>query len=183
MERPFFSLSKSKRMKPIEYTTTMMVSSSSFSLIKTTAWRPSGTRISHLGGVGALRHEKPRMNDIPREIKFQPHDLLRAIGRTTGGTDYLQLRGSLRLNRQLSPPTSASRGATEAHHLQLDRPVGRPDRLADKGEQGAQPHAIRLVLPRRDGGGGGVVNRPRPLLDQWRPRALALPGRTQTCRG
>jgi plasmid replication initiation protein len=35
------------------------------------------------------------VNDIPREIKFQPHDLLRAIGRSTGGTDYLKLRDGL----------------------------------------------------------------------------------------
>jgi plasmid replication initiation protein len=35
------------------------------------------------------------VNDIPREIKFQPHDLLRAIGRSTGGTDYLKLRDAL----------------------------------------------------------------------------------------
>jgi plasmid replication initiation protein len=34
-------------------------------------------------------------NDIPRELKFQPHDLLKAIGRSTGGRDYAQLRDSL----------------------------------------------------------------------------------------
>jgi plasmid replication initiation protein len=34
-------------------------------------------------------------NDIPRELKFQPHDLLKAIARSTGGRDYAQLRDSL----------------------------------------------------------------------------------------
>jgi hypothetical protein len=34
-------------------------------------------------------------NDIPRELKFQPHDLLRAISRSTGGRDYAQLRDAL----------------------------------------------------------------------------------------
>jgi plasmid replication initiation protein len=34
-------------------------------------------------------------NDIPRELKFQPHDVLKAIGRSTGGKDYAQLRDSL----------------------------------------------------------------------------------------
>jgi plasmid replication initiation protein len=34
-------------------------------------------------------------NDIPRELKFQPHDLLKAIGRGTGGKDYVQLKDSL----------------------------------------------------------------------------------------
>jgi plasmid replication initiation protein len=33
--------------------------------------------------------------DIPRELKFQPHDLLKAIARSTGGRDYAQLRDSL----------------------------------------------------------------------------------------
>jgi plasmid replication initiation protein len=36
-----------------------------------------------------------RLNEIPRELKFQPHDLLKVIGRATGGKDYLQLRGAL----------------------------------------------------------------------------------------
>ena len=35
------------------------------------------------------------INDIPRELKFQPHDLLKAVGRSTGGRDYAQLRDSL----------------------------------------------------------------------------------------
>ena len=34
-------------------------------------------------------------NDVPRELKFQPYDLLRAISRPTGGKDYAQLRDSL----------------------------------------------------------------------------------------
>jgi plasmid replication initiation protein len=34
-------------------------------------------------------------NDIPRELKFQPHDLLKSIARSTGGRDYAQLRDSL----------------------------------------------------------------------------------------
>lgn len=31
-------------------------------------------------------------NDIPRTLTFQPHDLLKAIGRATGGRDYVLLR-------------------------------------------------------------------------------------------
>jgi hypothetical protein len=34
-------------------------------------------------------------NDIPRELKFQPHDLLKAIQRGTGGKDYVQLKDAL----------------------------------------------------------------------------------------
>jgi Replication initiator protein A len=34
-------------------------------------------------------------NDIPRELKFQPYDLLKAIQRGTGGKDYMQLKDGL----------------------------------------------------------------------------------------
>jgi len=46
MERPFFSLSKSKRMKPIQYVNENDGYSSPCSRIRTMAWRPFGTPIS-----------------------------------------------------------------------------------------------------------------------------------------
>lgn len=39
--------------------------------------------------------QKRRANDIARTLGFQPFDLLRAIGRRTGGTDYRLLREAL----------------------------------------------------------------------------------------
>jgi plasmid replication initiation protein len=95
MERPFFSLSKSKRMKPIEYNNGDGI----FVTVQphqdygmATIWDADIL----IWAASVLCDMKNRgVNDIPRELKFQPHDLLRAIARSTGGRDYAQLRDSL----------------------------------------------------------------------------------------
>jgi plasmid replication initiation protein len=184
MERPFFSLSKSKRMKPIEYQND---NDGIFVTVQphqdygmATIWDADVL----IWAASVLSDLKNRgVNEIPREIKFQPHDLLRVIGRATGGKDYSQLRGALdRLIHHHHHEHPGPARQQQAHHLQLDRPVGRPHRLTDQGEQGLKPHAFRLVLPRRDGGGGRPLHRPRLLLHQRRARALALPRRPQARR-
>jgi len=96
MERPFFSLSKSKRMKPIEYTNE---NDGIFVTVQphqdygmATIWDADIL----IWAASVLCDMKNRgANDIPRELKFQPHDLLKAISRSTGGKDYAQLRDSL----------------------------------------------------------------------------------------
>jgi plasmid replication initiation protein len=96
MERPFFSLSKSKRMKPIEYVNR---NDNIFVTVQphqdygmATIWDADIL----IWAASVLCDMKNRgTNDIPRELKFQPHDLLKAIGRSTGGRDYAQLRDSL----------------------------------------------------------------------------------------
>jgi plasmid replication initiation protein len=96
MERPFFSLSKSKRMKPIEYRNE---SDGVFVTVQphqdfgmATIWDADIL----IWAASVLCDLKNRgVNDIPRELKFQPHDLLKAIGRSTGGTDYTKLRDGL----------------------------------------------------------------------------------------
>jgi plasmid replication initiation protein len=95
MERPFFSLSKSKRMKPIEYNNGDGI----FVTVQphqdygmATIWDADIL----IWAASVLCDMKNRgVNDIPRELKFQPHDLLKAIARSTGGRDYAQLRDSL----------------------------------------------------------------------------------------
>jgi plasmid replication initiation protein len=96
MERPFFSLSKSKRMKPIEYinendgTFVMVQPHQDYGMA--TIWDADIL----IWAASVLCDMKNRgTNDIPRELKFQPHDLLKAIHRGTGGKDYVQLRDSL----------------------------------------------------------------------------------------
>jgi plasmid replication initiation protein len=96
MERPFFSLSKSKRMKPIEYVNenegifVTVQPHQNFGMA--TIWDADIL----IWAASVLCDMKNRgTNDIPRELKFQPHDLLKAIGRSTGGKDYSQLRDSL----------------------------------------------------------------------------------------
>jgi plasmid replication initiation protein len=96
MERPFFSLSKSKRMKPIEYKND---NDGVFVTVQphqdygmATIWDADIL----IWAASMLSDMKNRgVNDIPRELKFQPHDLLRAISRSTGGTDYTKLRDAL----------------------------------------------------------------------------------------
>jgi plasmid replication initiation protein len=96
MERPFFSLSKSKRMKPIEYTND---NDDIFVTVQphqdygmATIW-DADVLIWAASVLSDMKNR--RLNEIPRELKFQPHDLLKVIGRATGGKDYAQLRGAL----------------------------------------------------------------------------------------
>src|ERR1700761_4287090 len=96
MERPFFSLSKSKRMKPIEYVNendgvfVTVQPHQDFGMA--TIWDADVL----IWAASILTDMKNRgVNDIPRELKFQPHDLLRAVHRGTGGKDYLQMRDAL----------------------------------------------------------------------------------------
>jgi plasmid replication initiation protein len=96
MERPFFSLSKSKRMKPIEY-----VNENDGIFVTVQPHQDYGMATIWDADIliwpaSVLCDMKNRgTNDIPRELKFQPHDLLKAIARSTGGRDYAQLRDSL----------------------------------------------------------------------------------------
>lgn len=96
MERPFFSLSKSKRMKPIEY-----VNQNDGIFVTVQPHQDFGMATIWdadilIWAASVLNEMKNRgTNDIPRELKFQPHDLLRAICRNSGGKDYAQLRDAL----------------------------------------------------------------------------------------
>ena len=89
MERPFFSLAKSKRLKPIDYKS------------------PDGKLWVHVSGnpdygmatiwdadiliycASVLADMARRgVNDVPRKLHLMPYDLLRAIGRPTTGRAY-----------------------------------------------------------------------------------------------
>ena len=101
MERPFFSLAKSKRLKPIDYKS------------------PDGKTWVHVSGnpdygmatiwdadiliycASMLSDMKRRgINDVPRKLKIMPYDLLRAIDRPTTGRAYELL--ALALDRLVS---------------------------------------------------------------------------------
>lgn len=96
MERPFFSLSKRKRLKPIEYAS------------------PDGDVWVHVSGhprfglatiwdadilIWATSHlnqlRQSGANDIPRTLRTTSYDLLRAIRRDTGGKGYKELQAAL----------------------------------------------------------------------------------------
>jgi plasmid replication initiation protein len=96
MERPFFSLYKSKRMKPIEYRNdndgifVTVQPHQDFGMA--TIW-DADILIWPASMISDMKNRK--MNDIPRKLTFQPHDVLKAIGRSSGGKDYQQLRDAL----------------------------------------------------------------------------------------
>ena len=97
MERPFFSLAKTKRVKPIEYT-----SPDGGIWVKVEGHQAYGMATIYDADVliWAASQLAELMNrgetDIPRTIRFAPYDLLKAIGRNTTGRDYERLRAALR---------------------------------------------------------------------------------------
>lgn len=107
MERPFFSLQKRKRLKPIEYT-----SPDGGTVVKVEAMPAYGMATiwdadiliwaaSHLN-----RLKEQKVNDLPRTIHTTAYDLLRAIKRETGGTNYRYLQDALQRLQTTSIYTS-----------------------------------------------------------------------------
>ena len=96
MERPFFSLAKRKRLKPIEYMSPKadifvnVYPNQEFGMA--TIW-DADVLIWAASIINNLR--KSRANDIPRTLHFHPYDLLKTIGRKTGGRQYGLLREGL----------------------------------------------------------------------------------------
>jgi plasmid replication initiation protein len=89
MERPFFSLAKSKRVKPIDYTApdgkVRVHVSANPDYGMATIWDADiliycASMIADMARRGA--------NDVPRKLHLMPYDLLRAIGRPTTGRAY-----------------------------------------------------------------------------------------------
>lgn len=96
MERPFFSLAKSKRVKPIDYTSpdgkAWVHVSANPDYGMATIWDADiliycASILADMARRGA--------NDIPRKLHLMPYDLLRAIHRPTTGRAYELLGQSL----------------------------------------------------------------------------------------
>jgi len=96
MERPFFSLAKRKRLKPIEYTSpdgtiyVKVFATPQFGMA--TIW-DADILIWASSTLNNMRNQG--CNDLPRTLNFQAYDLLKTIGRDTGGRDYQLLRDAL----------------------------------------------------------------------------------------
>lgn len=94
MERPFFSLGKRKRLRPIEY-------ESDGVWVKVEPHQNYGMATIWdadilIWAASALIDMKNRgVNDIPSELHFQPYDVLKAIHRSTGGEHYQRFREAL----------------------------------------------------------------------------------------
>lgn len=96
MERPFFSLAKSKRVKPIDYTSPdgklWVHVSANPDYGMATIWDADiliycASQLADMARRG--------VNDVPRTLTLMPYDLLRAIGRPTTGRAYELLGQSL----------------------------------------------------------------------------------------
>ncbi|WP_288414936.1 replication initiator protein A [uncultured Novosphingobium sp.] len=89
MERPFFSLAKSKRLKPIDYTSpdgkVRVHVSANPDYGMATIW--DADILIYCASVLADMARRGH-NDVPRKLNIMPYDLLRAIGRPTTGRAY-----------------------------------------------------------------------------------------------
>ncbi|MFC3172742.1 replication initiator protein A [Novosphingobium bradum] len=96
MERPFFSLAKSKRVKPIDYTSPdgqlWVHVSANPDYGMATIW--DADILIYCASVLADMARRGA-NDVPRKLNIMPYDLLRAIGRPTTGRAYELLGQSL----------------------------------------------------------------------------------------
>ncbi|MDF0490385.1 replication initiator protein A [Sphingomonas sp. H39-1-10] len=89
MERPFFSLAKSKRIKPIDYLSpdgqAWVHVSANPTYGMATIW-DADILIYCASTLADM--QRRGLNDIPRKLHLMPFDLLRAIGRPTTGRAY-----------------------------------------------------------------------------------------------
>jgi plasmid replication initiation protein len=89
MERPFFSLAKSKRAKPIDYRSPdgklWVHVSANPDYGMATIW--DADILIYCASVLADMARRG-VNDVPRKLHLMPYDLLRAIGRPTTGRAY-----------------------------------------------------------------------------------------------
>lgn len=89
MERPFFSLAKSKRLKPIDYKSpdgkVWVHVSANPNYGMATIW-DADVLIYCASAVSDMRRRG--VNDVPQTLHLMPYDMLRAIGRPTTGRAY-----------------------------------------------------------------------------------------------
>ena len=107
MERPFFSLSKRKRLTPINY-----VSPDGSVFVNVYPHQKYGMPTIWdadllIWVASTLNDMKNRgVNDIPRRLQARPYELLKAIGRDTGGENARQLHEAALRLRNVSIETN-----------------------------------------------------------------------------
>lgn len=143
MERPFFSLSKRKRLKPIEYTSpdgevwVHVSANPAFGIA--TIW-DADILIWATSRINQMREQG--VNDVPRTLHTTSYDLLKAIKRDTGGKGYKELQAALQRLEATTIQTSirGSKRNTKAQFGWLDEWVMESD-----PETGA-PRGLSLTL-------------------------------------
>jgi len=143
MERPFFSLQKRKRVKPIEYsspdgeTWVKIVAIPAYGMA--TIW-DSDILIWAASTLNRMREQG--VNDLPRTLKTTSYDLLRAIKRDTSGRAYQELQAALQRLQTTSISTSirAPKRRTKAGFNWLDKWTLEVDPETD------QPRGMTITL-------------------------------------
>ncbi|RDE04462.1 replication initiator protein A [Sphingomonas aracearum] len=124
MERPFFSLQKRKRVKPIEYSSpdgeTWVKIEAIPAYGMATIW-DADILIWAASTLNRMREQGA--NDIPRTLRTTSYDLLRAIKRDTSGRAYQELQAALQRLQTTSISTSirAPKRRTKAGFNWLDK--------------------------------------------------------------
>lgn len=136
MERPFFSLSKRKRLKPIEYQSpdgdvwVHVSANPRFGIA--TIW-DADILIWATSHLNQLRERG--VNELPRTIHTTAYDLLRSIRRDTGGKGYKELHAALQRLEATTIQTSmrapkrrklAQFGWLDGWTLEVDRETDAP---------------------------------------------------------
>jgi plasmid replication initiation protein len=147
MERPFFSLSKRKRMTPINYTspdgsiTVVVKPHQDYGM--PTIWDADLLiwAASTLNGM-----KKRGANDIPRKLPARPYELLKSIGRGTGGENARQLHeAALRLrNASITTNLRVRAGEKPENFSWLDK-VTVVKRRIDKDEPDDNQYASFII--------------------------------------
>lgn len=124
MERPFFSLQKRKRVKPIEYNSpdgeTWVKIEAIPAYGMATIW-DADILIWAASTLNRMREQG--VNDLPRTLQTTSYDLLRAIKRDTSGRAYQDLQAALQRLQTTSISTSirAPKRRTKAGFNWLDK--------------------------------------------------------------
>ena len=124
MERPFFSLQKRKRVKPIEYSSpdgeTWVKIEAIPAYGMATIW-DADILIWAASTLNRMREQG--VNDLPRTLRTTSYDLLRAIKRDTSGRAYQELQAALQRLQTPSISTSirAPKRRTKAGFNWLDK--------------------------------------------------------------
>ena len=144
MERPFFSLQKRKRLKPIEY-----VSGDGDSAVRVKVEAVQAYGIATIWDADILiwaasalnRLKAQGRNDLPRELRTTAYDLLRSISRDTGGKGYQELRAALdRLQTTTIFTSIRAKRGRDSRFNWLDSWEVEVDPLTEK------PLALKIVL-------------------------------------
>lgn len=140
MAHPFFSLSKSRRMAPIQYKAgdvELQVNAASEHGLATIwdadvlIWAVSQIRAAEDGGLSASRC-----------LQFTPYQLLKGIGRTTGARSYFLIKAALRRLQTTHIRTSIGQGAQWRH-----QPFSWICEWEERTARGGRVEGMTFVLP------------------------------------